>query len=175
MRIVIFLSFYFFFSTLANSQNVLELKDAATGKTKILKQGAKLFFKTKNDTNYIKGKIAQIKDTSIVIYCTEYEDEMALMDIRLSDMKAIKKATAFHGTYRTAGKVFMPVGSVLFLRGILGLLRDDSYKGQSYYNDDLLKAYTYSGLAITAIGVVPYLIKQKEYYFNGGWSLSVKN
>jgi hypothetical protein len=174
MRIILFLTFFAGFSNLF-SQNVIELKNKETGKVRILKQGTKLHFKAKGDSLYVKGKISQIKDTSIVIYCPDYEDAMPLVDVSLSNLIAIKKPTGIHGTAKGAGMVLMPGGAILFLGGITGLIRgDDSFHGQSSNDSDLYKAYTFSGLGLFAAGLLPYIIKSKEYDLKNEWTISIK-
>jgi hypothetical protein len=171
MKAFIFLFVSVFFISPSFSQNFLELKNTQTGKTRVLKPGAKLLFKSNRDDDFIKGKIVQIKDTSVVIYCTEYDEELSLMDVNINNFTVIKKPTLFHSIWRTSGSVFTPVGGYLFLNGLFSLIRDNDQKS---YTKDQAVAYTATGFALTAIGLAPFFIKPKAYDLKKDWTLSVK-
>jgi hypothetical protein len=172
MRILIFLFVFSFIPSFG--QNVLELKNSETGKTRILKSGAKLQFKTINDSVFIKGKISQIKDESIVIYCPDFIEEFPLMDVSVNEIKEIKKATAFHSISRTLAKVLLPVGTFFFTSGIITLARDSEFQGQKGYDEDKTKSLTITGGVFMVAGVIPFLFNQKVYDLKKNWTLSIK-
>lgn len=174
MRIFIFFSLFcsLFFS--ASAQNIIELKNIQTGKTRVLKAGFKLYFKPKSDSSYIKGKVVQIKDTSIVFYCPDFDEDLPLYDIKLDDIREIKKPTTLHSVSRSVGSVLLPVGGYLFINGILALSRDDQFQGKSTYNEDLTKSLTVVGGAFILGGTIPFLIKPKVYDLKKDWSISIK-
>jgi hypothetical protein len=167
MRIAIFSLCLFLCSTVFG-QKVIELKNKETGKTRILKSGSKLQFKTIHDSTYLKAKIVQIKDSVIVFYIPEFEDGLPLMDVKISDLKEIKKPTRFHAITRGAGAVLLPVGTFLLLNGVLTLTRGDSgTRSQSVSS-------TFIGLGITALGAAPFIFKPLEYNLSKEWAISVK-
>jgi len=169
MRLILLFIFLSFVSTAIHSQNVLELKNEKTGQIKTLRSGAKVQFKTKHDSTYIKGKIVQIKDSVIVFYIPEFEESLPLMDVYVKDIKEIKKPTHFHAFARGAGAVLLPVGSVLLINGLLTLSRNDpGYKSQSVTSSLI-------GFGVAAVGVTPFLIKPKHYDFSKDWKIRVKN
>lgn len=169
MRFILLFVLLSFVSTAIHSQNVLELKNEKTGQIKTLRSGAKLHFKTKYDSTYIKGKIVQIKDSVIVFYIPEYEESLPLMDVHIKDLKEIKKPTHFHAITRAAGAVLLPVGSFLLINGLLTLSRNDpDYKSQSVTSSLV-------GFGIAAVGITPFLIKPKHYDFSKDWKIKVKS
>jgi hypothetical protein len=160
--------------TTSFSQNVLELKNTQSGKTRILKQGANIQFKTVNDSVFLKGKISQIKDGNIVIYCPDLSEELPLLDLPISDIQEIKKAKAFHAFSKTIGKVLVPAGTFLFANGIITLAKDSEFQGQKQYDVEKTTADTVAGGAMIVAGVIPYLFKQKIYDLKKDWTLTVK-
>lgn len=168
MRILIFLFFISLSVQLALSQNVLELRNSKTGKTRILKPKAHLHFKTIHDSSFVKARILQIKDSSIVFYIPEFDDAMPMMDILISDLKEIEKPTGFHAFSRGIAAGLLPIGSFLFLDGALTWPResDPYYKNQS-------KKLTFIGLGITTLGILPYVVKPKKYNLKEDWKISV--
>lgn len=171
----IFLFFIFFaFNSYAFSQNVLELKNSSTGKVRHLKAGAKLYFKSTNDSDFVKGKIVQIKDTSVVIYCPDYNEDLPLTDLRLDELQSIKKPTTLHAISRSIGSVLLPVGGYLFINGILTLSRDNDFQGRATYDEDLTKSLTIMGGAFVVGGTIPFLIKPKVYNLKGEYTIAVK-
>ena len=174
MRIFIFFSVFCSIVLSASAQNVIELKNSQTGKTRVLKAGSKLYFKSANDSSYIKGKVVQIKDTSIVFYCPDFDEDLPLYDIKLEDIREIKKPTTLHSVSRSVASILLPVGGYLFINGILALSRDNQFQGKSTYNEDLTKSLTVMGGAFILGGTIPFLIKPKVYDLKKDWSLSVK-
>lgn len=168
MRILLFLFLIIGFSAPTFSQNVLVLKNSKTGKTRILKPKAHLHFKTIHDSSFVKARILQIKDSSIVLYIPEFDDAMPMMDILYTELKEIQKPTGFHAFSRGIAAGLLPIGSFLFLDGALTWPRDSDpyYKNQS-------KKLTFIGLGIAALGTLPYLIKPKYYNLKGEWEISV--
>lgn len=173
MRILIFINLFIFTTYLSSGQNVLQLKNTETGKTRILKPGMKLHFKSTQDASFVKGKIVQIKDTSIVIYCPDYSEEDPLVDLPMTELQSIKKATTLHSISRSIGSVLIPVGTYLFINGILTLSRDNQFQGAKTYDEDLTKALTFTGGGFMIGGVIPFLIKTKVYDFSKEWTVSV--
>lgn len=173
MRILIFFTF-FLFSFCSFSQNVIELKNERTGKTRILKAGTKFLFKTAQDSFYVRGKIVQIKDTSLVIYCQDYNDELPLTDLRPDEITAIKKPTTLHSITRSISTLLLPVGGYFLINGVLVLSRDNEYQGQKTYDEGATKALTVTGGAFVVAGAIPFLIKQKQYNLRKDWKMSVK-
>lgn len=174
MRIITFLTVFIFSILSVHSQNVLELTNTKTGKTRIIKSGSKLLFKTIHDSSYVKGKIMQIKDSVMVIYLLDYEDGTPVADIPIKDLKEIKKATSLHAISRSVASVMLPVGAYFLGSGITALARNDSYKGQSTYDKNQARAYTYTGAGLVIAGAIPFIIKTKVYNFNKDWKVRVK-
>lgn len=161
------------FTSLA--QNVIELKNKQTGKTRILKSGTKLYFKSTSDSSFIKGKIVQIKDTSVVIFCPDYDEEDPLVDLKFNEIVSIKKATKLHSVSRTIGSVMAPAGALLFINGIVTLSRDNEFQGKKTYNEEETKALTILGGGFLVAGAIPYFIKPKVYDLKNVWTISMKH
>jgi hypothetical protein len=173
MRILIFICFIFSFLT-SFGQNVLELQNTQSGKTRILKSGTKIQFKTIDDSVFVKGNISQIKDGSIVIYCPDFSEESPLVDLTVNDIKEIKKATTFHSISRSLAKVLLPVGTFFFANGIITLAKDSEYQGVKQYDEDKTKSLTTAGGVLMVAGVIPFLFNQKVYDLKKDWTLSIK-
>jgi hypothetical protein len=156
------------------AQNVLLLENSSNGKKREIKSGAKIYFKSTSDSAFVKGKIVQLKDTSVVIFCPDYEAEMSLVDIKLKDITVIKKATTFHSISRSLGSVFLPIGTFLALNGIITLARDSEFQGVKTYDEDAAKTRSVIGGAFIVAGVIPFIIKPKVYDFSKNWKLSVR-
>lgn len=116
----------------------------------------------------------QIKDSVIVIYIYDYDEGTPVADIPVKDLKEIKKATTIHAISRSVASVLLPVGGVFLGSGLTAMLRGDSYKGQTSYDPDKARAYTFTGIGLTTAGIIPFLIKPKVYNFNKEWTVRVK-
>lgn len=173
MRILILICLIAAFSSSSFSQNVLVLENTSNGKKRSIKSGAKFYFKSINDSVFVKGKIIQLKDTSVVIYCPDYEAEYSLQDLNLKDITFIKKATTFHAISRSIGSVLLPVGSFLAINGIVILARDSEFQGVKTYDEDAAKARALIGGALIVTGAIPFIIKPKIYDLNKNWKLSI--
>ncbi len=174
MRIIILICLFLAFNSQVLSQNVLQLENSVSGKKRIIKQGSKFHFKSTYDSSYVKGKLAQVKDTSIVIFLPENDGEMSLLDLRLTDITEIKKPTKFHAISRTVGSVLLPVGTFLTINGLITLSRDPKYQGVRTYDRDITAARTAVGGVFIVAGVIPFIVKPKIYNLRKGWTLSVK-
>lgn len=173
MRLILFLGLLCL-SGLASSQNVLVLSNTVSGKTRLIHSGSKMYFKMGDDSEFIKGKIVQIKDSVIVMLLPDEEDENPIADIRITDITGIKKATKFHAVTRTIASITVPIGSILLISGAIPLLRKDSYQGQTGYDKERAQILTGVGAGLIVTGIIPYLVKQKVYDLKQDWRLSVQ-
>jgi hypothetical protein len=173
MKILLLICLFAAFTNNAFSQNVLLLENSSNGKKRSIKSGAKFYFKTVNDSVFVKGKIIQLKDTSVVIFCPDYEAENSLLDLNLKDITSIKKATTLHAISRSIGSVLLPVGSFLAINGIITLARDSEFQGVKTYDEDEAKSRSVIGGALIIAGTIPFIIKPKVYDLTKGWDLSI--
>jgi len=142
--------FLLFASFVAQAQE-LQVKNTKNGKIRTLKANQSFSFKISEDDDYKKGKIQSFTDSSLVIF-TPDEDDIQLREIKLKEIYAIKKMSCLHKVGYAAGAVLMVggVGAILEAPGIAG--EDGS--------DWLVRG---AGLVVAAVGLVPYLIKPKEF------------
>jgi hypothetical protein len=148
------LSFYclfLFFAVFVVQAQSLQIKNSKSGKIRTLKANRSFSFKLSEDDDYKKGKIQSFTDSSIVIFMPE-EDDIQLREVKLKDLYAVKKMSGLH-------KVSYAAGTVLMIGGVGTLL-----EAQNIVDDDgsawLVRGV---GVIVTAIGLVPYLIKPKEF------------
>lgn len=142
--------FLFFFSFVAQAQQ-LQVKNTKNGKVRTLKANQSFSFKLSDDDDYKKGKIQSFTDSSIVIFTPE-EDDIQLREVKLKEVYAIKKMSCLH-------KVGYAAGAVLIVGGVGTMLEGGSIAGDDG-NEWLVRGV---GLVVTAVGLVPYLIKPKEF------------
>jgi hypothetical protein len=129
----------------------LQIKNTKNGKVRKLKANQTFSFKLSEDDDYKKGKIQSFTDSSIVIFTPE-EDDIQLREVKLSEIYAIKKMSCLH-------KVGYAAGAVLIVGGVGTILEAPSIAGDDG-SDWLVRG---AGLVVTAVGLVPYLIKPKEF------------
>ena len=141
---------FFFLSFIAQAQE-LQVKNTKNGKVRALKANKSFSFKLSDDDDYKKGKIQSFTDSSIVIFTPE-EDDIQLREVKLKEIYAIKKMSCLH-------KVGYAAGAVLIVGGVGTMLEAGSIAGDDG-NDWLIRGV---GLVVTAVGLVPYLIKPKEF------------
>ncbi|MDB5257832.1 MAG: hypothetical protein JWM14_2527 [Chitinophagaceae bacterium] len=146
-----FCCFFLLLTSLAVQAQELQVKNTKNGKVRTLKANQSFSFKLSADDEYKKGKIQSFTDTSLVIFTPE-EDDIQLREVKLKEIYAIRKMSCLH-------KVGYAAGAVLIVGGVGTMLEAPSIAGDDG-SDWLVRG---AGLVVTAIGVVPYLIKPKEF------------
>jgi len=146
-----FCCFLLLFSSLAIQAQELQVKNTKNGKVRTLKANQSFSFKLSEDDEYKKGKIQSFTDTSLVIFTPE-EDDIQLREVKLKEIYAIKKMSCLH-------KVGYAAGAVLIVGGVGTILEAPSIAGDDG-SDWLVRG---AGLVVTAVGLIPYLIKPKEF------------
>lgn len=134
---------------LAQAQNLV-LTDKESGKTRTIKAGQTIHLKTADMENFEKAKIQSFNGQSLVVIFPNEEDG-TVMELPLSSITEISKITCLHKTSQAVGAVSLVVGAYLMF-GSAGLAGDDS-----------AAPYVAGGAVLFAAGVVPYLIKPKNY------------
>ena len=147
---IYFCCLFLFLSFAAQAQH-LHVKNIKNGKVRALKANQSFYFKLSEDDEYKKGKIQSFTDSSIVIFTPE-EDDIQLREVKLKEIYAIKKMSCIH-------KVGYAAGAVLIVGGVGTMLEAPSIAGDDG-SDWLVRGV---GLVVTAVGLVPYLIKPKEF------------
>lgn len=137
--------------TFAAQAQELQVKNTKNGKVRKLKANQTFSFKLSEDDDYKKGKIQSFTDSSIVIFTPE-EDDIQLREVKLQEIYAIKKMSCLH-------KVGYAAGAVLMVGGVGTILEAPSIAGDDG-SDWLVRGV---GLVVGAVGLVPYLIKPKEF------------
>lgn len=141
----------FLLTSLIVQAQELQVKNTKNGKIRSLKANQSFSFKLSEDDDYKKGKIQSFTDTSIVIFTPE-EDDIQLREVKLKEIYAIRKMSCLH-------KVGYAAGAVLIVGGVGTILEAPSIAGDDG-SDWLVRG---AGVVVTAIGLVPYLIKPKEF------------
>lgn len=139
------------FATIVANAQELQIKNTKNGKVRAIKADRSFSFKVSEEDDYKKGKIQTFTDSTIVIF-TPDEDDIQLREVKLKDLYAVKKMSGLH-------KVGYAAGAVLIVGGVGTMLEAPSIAGDDG-NDWLVRGV---GLVVTAAGLVPYLIKPKEY------------
>ncbi|MBC7487212.1 MAG: hypothetical protein H7282_10725 [Cytophagaceae bacterium] len=146
-----FCCFMLLFTSIALQAQQLQVKNTKNGKVRTLKANQSFSFKLSEDDDYKKGKIQSFTDSSLVIFTPEEED-IQLREVKLREIYAIRKMSCLH-------KVGYAAGAVLIVGGVGTILEAPSIAGDDG-SDWLVRG---AGLVITAVGLVPYLIKPKEF------------
>lgn len=129
----------------------LQVKNTKNGKVRTLKANQSFSFKLSEDDDYKKGKIQSFTDSSLVIFTPE-EDDIQLREVKLKEIYAIRKMSCLH-------KVGYAAGAVLIVGGVGTILEAPSIAGDDG-SDWLVRG---AGVVVAAVGLVPYLIKPKEF------------
>src|SRR4051812_22596937 len=82
-----------------SGQNYLKIKNTTTGDTRVIENDKTIFFKINGDSSYNKGVIQQIKDSSIVLFLPN-EDENSLVEYKIAEFASIRKPGKFHAIMR---------------------------------------------------------------------------
>ena len=146
-----FCCFVLFLASLAVQAQSLQVKNTKNGKVRMIKTNQSFSFKLSEEDDYKKGKIQSFTDSSLVIFTPEEED-IQLREVKLKEIYAIKKISCLH-------KIGYAAGAVLIVAGVGTILEAPSIAGEDG-NDWLVRG---AGLIVAAVGVVPYLIKPKEF------------
>lgn len=146
-----FCCLFLFFLVFAAQAQHLHVKNTKTGKVRALNANQSFSFKLSEDDDYKKGKIQSFTDSSVVIFTPE-EDDIQLREVKLKDIYAIKKMSCLH-------KIGYAAGAVLIVGGVGTMLEGGSIAGDDG-NEWLVRGV---GLVVTAVGLIPYLIKPKEF------------
>lgn len=97
-------------ATSAFSQNLLQLTHPHTGEKHLLKEGAFVVFRLKEDNTIREGYIREIRDTSLSFEDLLFEEQISLNDITI--LGATNRSNA------NAGRVTHAVGNALILAGL---------------------------------------------------------
>lgn len=143
--------FILLFTSVALKAQELQVKNTKNGKVRTLKANKSFSFKLSEDDEYKKGKIQSFTDSSLVIFTPE-EDDIQLREVNLKEIYAIRKMSCLH-------KVGYAAGAVLIVGGVGTILEAPSIAGDDG-SDWLVRG---AGLVVTAVGLIPYLIKPKEF------------
>jgi hypothetical protein len=142
-------AFLFLFIFTTNAQQLL-IK-TSDGKVRAIKSGQKMHFKLHDDIDFTKGKIQSFTDSSIVVFMPD-EDDVLLQDIKIKDIKSIKKTSTMHKLAQGGGALFMVGGAAMIFEA-------PSIAGEDG-SDWLVRGV---GVVTLAVGLIPYLIKPKTY------------
>ncbi|MFL5729263.1 MAG: hypothetical protein ACJ75J_07225 [Cytophagaceae bacterium] len=164
-------------STIASGQNYLNIRNKNTDEVKMIQTKKTFFFKLNGDSSFTKGVIQQIKDSSVVIYLPN-EDENALVEYQISDFSAIRKPSKFHSISRIVSAPLLVVGGVALMAGTIETISPKS----SGIGGDTVSTKSNEGPILLGIGagamglgLLPYLIKAKTYDFKKDCILEIKN
>ncbi len=146
-----------------SAQRALKIKSRSGSEERIIKEGSKIRFKLHPDSAFIKGKISQVKEKSVVIYVNE--EERILTEMTFDTIKVIRKSTVFHGITKGASAVLLPVGAFMFISGTLSTI----FPRGTDQSDNAVLAI--SGAVITGIGLIPILINPKTYDLTSAYTL----
>jgi hypothetical protein len=164
-------------SDIVSGQNYLHIKNSTTGVERVIGNNKTIFFKINGDSSFNKGVIQQIKDTTIVLYLPN-EDENALREYTVAEFAAIRKPGKFHSLVRIVSAPLFVAGGVGLMAGIIGTISPRS----SGLGSDTNQEKSHEGPIFMAIGVgalglglLPYVIKAKTYDFRKDCILEIKN
>jgi hypothetical protein len=133
-------------------QKTLELTDKQTGKIKTFAIGKKIRYKSVEDSDYEKGKIQNITDSTLVFFLPDEDENPSLVELRLDEIQSFQKSTTLHNISRILGGLFMVAGASTMANA-------NGYAGE----DGSSGAYIGLGAGMVAVGVIPFLIKPKTY------------
>jgi hypothetical protein len=163
---------------IVSAQNYLNIKNSKTGKVKVIENDKTIFFKITGDSSFNKGIIQQIKDSSVVIYLPD-EDENSLVEYRISEFSAIRKLGKFHSITRIVSIPLLMVGGIGLIAGIPSTL--SSKKTSVGLGGDTIQETNNQGPILMAVGggalalgLLPYLIKPKTYDFKKDCILEIR-
>jgi hypothetical protein len=163
---------------IVSAQNYLNIKNSKTGKVKVIENDKTIFFKITGDSSFNKGIIQQIKDSSIVIYLPD-EDENSLVEYRTSEFSAIRKLSKFHSITRIASIPLLMAGGIGLIAGIPSTL--SSKKTSIGVGGDTIQETNNQGPILMAVGagalglgLLPYLIKPRTYDFKKDCILEIR-
>jgi hypothetical protein len=161
MRILLTLLSTLFFIGAVNAQKILlvTMKDDST-KTRRFQVGNKLEYKLSLAGEYKKGKVIAITENGSITL-TDDENE-TVREVLVGDLYALKKATTLHSIGYVAGSVFLLSGAVL-------TFSSSSFAGE----DGSTGPYIAGGIALMALGAIPYLLHPKEYIKDDNATFSV--
>jgi hypothetical protein len=158
----LFASVFFFVLLIHGVQaQQLNIKNTENGKVRTLKTGQKIFLKFSLGEEFSKAKIQSLTDSSITLVMLD-EEEIMLRDVKLKDIYSIKKTSCMHKTAQIAGAIAMVGGAATFFEAPAIAGEDGS--------DWLVRG---TGVAVLAVGLIPYLIKPKEYVQGSNAEFSV--
>jgi hypothetical protein len=161
---------------IASGQNYLNIKNSRTGEIRMIDNEKTIYYKITGDSSYTKGVIQQIKDSSVVIFLPN-EDENALMEYKISDFSSIRKPGKFHSIARIISAPFFVVGGITLMAGAIGTIspRSSGLGGDTIEEDrsqgPVLMAV---GAGALGLGMLPFLIKAKTYDFKKDCILEIK-
>jgi hypothetical protein len=139
----------------------LNIKNTENGKVRTLKTGQKIFLKFSGGEEFSKAKIQSLSDSSLTLVMLD-EEEIMLREVKLKEIYSIKKTSCMHKTAQIAGAIAMVggAGAIFEAPAIAG--EDGS--------DWLVRG---TGIAVLAVGLIPYLIKPTEYVQGSNAEFSV--
>lgn len=143
-------------------QNALILKKNKNGSIKHFRIGSKIYYKTSSDSTYIKAKIQEIKDSSIVFYLPE-ECEIPFREEKYSDITGIRKITALHSATFIAGSAILMAGAYIIFEA--NNIADETTI------DESPMYYRAAGLVGIGLGLMPFAVKPKEYLIGAEYSI----
>jgi hypothetical protein len=158
-------------------QNYLNIKNTKTGAERVIENDKTIYFKLNGDSAYNKGVIQQIKDSSVVLYLPN-EEENSLVEYKPAEFASIKKPGKFHSVMRIVSAPIFVVGGIMVMAGTIGTISprssgvgNDTNSEKNHEGPVLLGI----GAGIFGLGLLPYLIKAKTYDFKKDCILEIKN
>lgn len=154
------LSFLFFIGSVFAQKTLLVTLKADSTKTRRFQVGNKLEYKLSQAGEYKKGKVIAITENGSITL-TDDENE-TVREVLVGDVYALKKATHMHRVGYIAGSLFLLSGAVLTFSSS-GFAGEDGSTGP----------YIAGGIALMALGAIPYLLHPKEYIKDENATFSV--
>jgi hypothetical protein len=162
---------------IVSGQNYLNIKNTKTGATRVIENNKIIFFRLNGDSTYNKAVIQQIKDSSIVLYLPN-EDENSLVEYKIGEIAAIRKPGKFHAAVRVLCAPVFVAGGIMVMAGTIGTISPrgsgvggDTNQEKSHEGPILLGI----GVGTVGLGILPFLIKAKTYDFRKDCILEIKN
>lgn len=148
-------AFALLFSYSFGQEGIL-IKNTKSNKSIFYKRSSIITYATKQDYQYVKGRINSVNDSSFVVNGIR---------VSLKEIYSIQRKNKFHKAMRIAGIPFLFLGCVISGNGIANIIiQPESENG---------KNALLAGLGFLAIGYTPYFINLREYVVDdkNGWKI----
>lgn len=159
MKVYFYFTLFFFILSFKISAQDLVLKDIQSGKEKTLKPGTSFQLTTRDTPEYYRAKLLEVKDTSIIVFLTDY-DASEEKELSITNIASITKPTKLHYAAYAVGSAFM-------VNGMFFLLVGPEVTDSPFLNRGM-------GVVSIAIGLIPFLKSVKTYTIGEDASIEIR-